>query len=126
MRRELLAISGSLILVSSLLPPIQGAQIVDRMLYGANTRLAHRTDPEIVGNQNADESGAIEILEKYVAAIGGRDAFHSTKTFEIQTELQVLGRTIKRYSIDDRTNKRRYERQEGGNGVNESGFDGKQ
>ena len=67
---------------------------------------------------------ATEILEKNVKALGGREAFNAIKSIERTTESAVLGRVIKTVLIEDTAGKRSYQRQDGGNGVIEAGFDG--
>jgi carboxyl-terminal processing protease len=122
MRNKLITTACSLVVIFSVSPLAQSADATG----GRRFWLAHRTELSNLSNQGTDEAGATEILEKHVAAIGGRAAFGSIRTVEIQSERAVLGRTIKVYVISDLTNKRTYRRQDGGNGVIELGFDGNQ
>lgn len=74
--------------------------------------------------QNASDAAAIKILDKHVAALGGREAFDSVKSFEIKIERAVLGRTVKTRRVNDVAGNRSYAWQDGGAGVTETGFDG--
>ncbi|MDQ3820052.1 MAG: S41 family peptidase [Acidobacteriota bacterium] len=79
---------------------------------------------EAASNAKADEAGAAEILEKYVAAIGGRDNFKAVKTIETEAESTVFGMVNKTYHIEDKPTGRFYTRVEGPNGTIEMGFNG--
>lgn len=78
-----------------------------------------------VGNQDAGEAAAIEILEKNLAALGGQDAFALIKSIEIHIERAILGRTIKVKRLDDVAGKRSFQRQDTDGNIIETGFDGK-
>jgi carboxyl-terminal processing protease len=71
-----------------------------------------------------DEAGAAEILEKYIAALGGRDAIRSIKTEERETDQRVFGMLTHGYSIRERETRRFYQRTDGPQGIVEAGFDG--
>jgi carboxyl-terminal processing protease len=74
--------------------------------------------------QSGDEAGAAEILEKYIASVGGRDAIRSIKTEERETEQRAFGMVSHGYSIRERETRRFYQRTEGPQGIVEAGFDG--
>ncbi len=80
---------------------------------------AQQKMPPKNGNETVDE-----ILEKNVEAIGGREAFAAIKLIERTTESAVMGRVIKIILIEEIAGKRSYQRQDGGAGIIESGFDG--
>ena len=71
-----------------------------------------------------NDPAAIDILEKHVAAIGGRDALKAIKTVETQIEREVLGNTSRVYRIEERATNKFYTLTEGANGKIELGFDG--
>ena len=68
---------------------------------------------------------AAEVLEKHIAAIGGRAAHEAIKTVESEREIEIFGSTQKRYEIRESGTRRFYAKVEGSNGLVESGFDGK-
>jgi carboxyl-terminal processing protease len=72
-----------------------------------------------------DEKGAAEILEAYIAALGGRELFDADKTVERQTEVQVFGFVNRNYRVVDLATGRFYQRSDGPQGGVETGFDGK-
>lgn len=82
-------------------------------------------------NQKPDEpkkteTGAEEVLEKHIAAIGGREVWRRIKTIETVSEREVFGGVSKTYRLEDRETKRFYDRTEDASGnVVEFGFDGK-
>ncbi len=80
--------------------------------------------PTVQVGKNVNDAVVIEILEKHIAAIGGRDAQKAIKTVETQSETEALGTTNKRYRIQDRATKRFYTLMETANGKIEEGFDG--
>jgi carboxyl-terminal processing protease len=67
----------------------------------------------------------IGILEKHIAAIGGRDAQNAIKTVETERELELFNVVRKTYEIRDKTTNRFYSKTEDPNGIVETGFDGK-
>src|SRR6266404_6861972 len=71
------------------------------------------------------DPAAVEVLEKHIAAIGGRDVNKAVKTSELQTEAEVFGMVNKATRLEDRVTGRFYQRTEGPNGSVEMGFDGK-
>ncbi len=80
--------------------------------------------PTVQVGKNVNDAAVIEILEKHIAAIGGRDAQKAIKTAETQSETEVLGTVNKSYSIRDLVTKRFYTLTESANGKSETGFDG--
>ena len=96
-------------------------------ISGEITRLLTEDEHRRVENPDESEKAAIEILEKNVKAVGGRDALARIKSIEIQSELAVLGRTVKVRRISDVAGNRSVQRQDsgGGGGIIETGFDGK-
>lgn len=64
--------------------------------------------PTVQVGKNVNDAAVIEILEKHIAAIGGRDAQKAIKTAETQSETEVLGTVNKAYSIRDLVTKRFY------------------
>ena len=75
--------------------------------------------------ETGDEAGAAEILEKHIAALGGRELIHSVKTVERETEIQFFGMVNHNYQVTERATRRFYQRAEGPQGLIEQGFDGK-
>lgn len=86
--------------------------------------------PYSVQGQTSDEVNSpevVEILEKHITAIGGREAWKSHKTVETETELEVGSLIIKTHRIEERETRRFYQKSIQSNGViTETGFDGKQ
>jgi len=76
-------------------------------------------------NTTTIDPGAVEVLEKHIAAVGGRDVNKAVKTSELQTEGEVFGMVNKATRLEDRVTGRFYSRTEGPNGIAETGFDGK-
>ncbi|MBX7220071.1 MAG: hypothetical protein K1Y36_09000 [Blastocatellia bacterium] len=66
----------------------------------------------------------VGILEKHIAALGGREKLASIKSVEQYTESEVFGSTQKGYRLEDREKHRYYSRNETSAGIVESGFDG--
>lgn len=65
------------------------------------------------------------ILEKHVAALGGREKIDAVLTVEQTSETEIFGSKQKNYRFEDRKTGRFYARNETPTGVIESGFDGK-
>lgn len=102
--------------------PVASSMLLPATSGGQEPKAAASSSP----TQTTDEAAAAEILDKYVAAIGGRDVLKSNKNVEEQVEQEVFGSTNKVYSIRETTGLRRfYARAEGPNGTIETGFDGK-
>jgi carboxyl-terminal processing protease len=76
-------------------------------------------------NRTTIDPAAVEVLEKHIAAIGGRDVNKAIKTSELQTEAEVFGMVNKATRLEDRVTGRFYQRTEGPNGSVEMGFDGR-
>ncbi len=66
----------------------------------------------------------VDLLEKHIAAIGGREAQNAIQTVDTQREAEVLKAVQRTHEIRDRTNGRFYSKTEGPNGTVEIGFDG--
>lgn len=66
-----------------------------------------------------------ELLEKHVAALGGREKINAVQTVEQTAETEVFGSKQKSYRFEDRKTGRFYSRNEAATGVVETGFDGK-
>jgi len=81
--------------------------------------------PASQSNTTTIDPAAVEVLEKHIAAIGGRDVNKAVKTSELQTEAEVFGMVQKATRLEDRVTGRFYQRTEGPNGSVETGFDGK-
>ncbi len=79
------------------------------------------SDPSAANNS----AEVVEILEKHIAAIGGRDAQTAIKTVVTEREAEVFQVVRKMYEIRDKTTQRFYSKTEDPNGTFESGFDGK-
>lgn len=105
------------------------------LLFTANTFFGQgvkRTSPpattaapsENKNSKNESGDAAAEILEKHIAAIGGREVFKAIKTSELQNEMEVFGSINKTYRIEDRVTRRQYQLSETPNGRIEFGFDG--
>ncbi len=71
------------------------------------------------------DPAAIDVLEKYIAATGGREAWSAIKTRRETSEMAIMNMTRKRTLTTDRANGRVYERVDQQDGVVENGFDGK-
>lgn len=85
-----------------------------------------KASPDAVPAQTpGNDPAAIDILERHVAAIGGRDALKAIKTVETQVEREVLGTTSRVYRLEERATNRVYSLTEGANGKIELGFDGR-
>lgn len=67
----------------------------------------------------------IDVLEKHIAAIGGRDAQAAIRTLDTQREAEVAKVVQRIHEIRDKSTGRFYSRTEGPNGTVEIGFDGK-
>jgi RNA polymerase sigma factor (sigma-70 family) len=76
------------------------------------------------GKEVTAEEAAAAILEKHIAAIGGRDAWKAVSSVEVQTEGELFGHPVKTVRIEDRQTRRFYNRTEGPSGTTEMGFDG--
>lgn len=74
---------------------------------------------------SGDEARAVEVLEKHIATLGGRENIHPIESVERVAELEVFGMVNKTYNLTDRKTRRFYQRSEGQQGVIESGYDGK-
>jgi carboxyl-terminal processing protease len=88
-------------------------------------RVAQSQTPPSQGNVTTIDPAAVEVLEKHIAAIGGRDVNKAVKTSELQTEAEVFGMVQKATRLEDRVTGRFCQRTEGPNGSVEMGFDGK-
>jgi len=98
---------------------------VGQFFIGPILRVAQSQAPPSQSNTTTIDPGAIEVLEKHIAAIGGRDVLKADKTIETQIEREVMGTTSRVYRIEDRTTGRSYTLTDGPNGKIEQGFDGK-
>lgn len=87
--------------------------------------VAQSQAPPSQSNTTTIDPAAVEVLEKHIAAIGGRDVNRAVKTSESQTEAEVFGMVNKATRLEDRVTGRFYSRTEGPNGSVEMGFDGK-
>src|SRR6266446_7593636 len=87
--------------------------------------IAQSQTPPSPTNTATIDPAAVEVLEKHIAAIGGRDVNKAIKTSELQTEAEVFGMVNKATRLEDRVTGRFYQRTEGPNGSVEMGFDGK-
>src|SRR5712692_2068323 len=87
--------------------------------------VAQSQTPPSQGNATTIDPAAVEVLEKHIAAIGGRDVNKAVKTSDLQTEAEVFGMVQKATRLEDRVTGRFYQRTEGPNGSVETGFDGK-
>lgn len=87
----------------------------------ANGAPATTSDPSSA--ENSPE--VIDILEKHVAAIGGRDVQAAIKTVVIEREAEIFQVVRRMYEVRDRPTRRLYSKSEDPNGTFESGFDGK-
>ena len=87
--------------------------------------VAQSQSPYSQGSTTTIDPAAVEVLEKHIAAIGGREVNQAVKTSELQTEAEVFGMVNKATRLEDRVTGRFYQRTEGPNGSVEMGFDGK-
>jgi carboxyl-terminal processing protease len=79
-----------------------------------------------VGQQGADNSPEVsEILEKHIAAIGGRDAQDAIKTVDTEREAELFKVVRKTHEIRDKATQRFYSKTDDPNGTIEMGYDGK-
>src|SRR6266404_5662731 len=92
---------------------------------GPLSSAAQSQSPSSQGSTTTTDPAAVEVLEKHIAAIGGRDVNKAVKTSELQTEAEVFGMVNKATRLEDRVTGRFYQRTEGPNGSVEMGFDGK-
>ena len=67
----------------------------------------------------------VDLLEKHIAAIGGREALSAIQTVDTQREAEVHKAIQHSHEIRDRTNGRFYSKTDGPRGTVEIGFDGK-
>lgn len=79
----------------------------------------------IQGAGSSTQTDVIEVLERHIAAIGGREAWRAVKTLESQTEIEDMGKTTTMTRFEDRTTGRFYEVMETQGLKIEAGFDGK-
>lgn len=101
------------------------AQNVAPMRRQVTTKFVSSYSGALLYGESQDASdAAAEILEKHVLALGGLNAFTVLKSVDVQIERSVLGRTIKTRQIGDLTGNRSYQRQDNGNGIIETGYDG--
>lgn len=94
-------------------------------LLAGNLCVMSQSPSSSVSVQQRSSDEAIAILEKYVLAIGGFDAWKGIKSTEIVSENEVFGSINKIYRLEDHENGRYYQRSETPNGPIELGFDGK-
>ena len=76
-------------------------------------------------DESGNDKAVVEILEKHIAAIGGRDVWRSVKTIESYSEREIFGNISKIYRVDDRETNRFYNLTESADGNTELGFDGR-
>ena len=67
----------------------------------------------------------VELLEKHIAAIGGREALSAIQTVDTQREAEVHKALQRSHEIRDKTSGRFYSKTDGPKGPVEMGFDGK-
>lgn len=79
--------------------------------------------PVAVRLENTPE--VVDILEKHITAIGGREALKAIRTIDTQRETEVLKSVQRIHEIRDKRTGRFYSKTEGPNGTVEIGFDGK-
>jgi carboxyl-terminal processing protease len=65
-----------------------------------------------------------DVLERYVSALGGRDAFGRTKTTEVVREREQFGTTSRVYRVEEQSSRRFYQRADTPDGIQETGYDG--
>jgi carboxyl-terminal processing protease len=70
------------------------------------------------------DPAAIDVLEKYVAAIGGHKAWDSVKAEQQETEIHLFGSVIHTMTIQELFTKKTYTKVETSRGTVEVGFDG--
>src|SRR6266498_5308570 len=109
----------------SLPPATLAFLLAGQFLISAISGFAQSQTPPLQGNTTTNDPAVVEVLEKHIAAIGGRDVLKADKTVETQSEREVLGATSHVYRIEDRTTGRFYSATDGPNGKIEQGFDGK-
>jgi len=71
-----------------------------------------------------NDPAAVEILEKYIAATGGRQAWSALKNVRDTTEVTVMGTVRNVVNVHERATGRFYTRTEQKDGLIESGYDG--
>jgi carboxyl-terminal processing protease len=98
---------------------------VGQFLVSPISGVAQSQAPPSPSNTTTIAPAAVEVLEKHIAAIGGRDVNKAVKTVELQTEAEVFGMVQKATRLEDRVTGRFYQRTEGPNGSVEMAFDGK-
>ena len=98
---------------------------VGLFFVGPLSSVAQSQSPSSQGSTTTIDPAAVEVLEKHIAAIGGRDVNKAVKTSELQTEAEVFGMVNKATRLEDRVTGRFYQRTESPNGSVEMGFDGK-
>src|SRR5262249_54313224 len=76
-------------------------------------------------DQKGDEAAAVDVLEKYITAIGGRPDATRTRFVETEQEVELFGNVRTIYRLQEEPKGRFYERTEAADGVTEQGFDGK-
>src|SRR5712691_9334049 len=63
--------------------------------------VAQSPAPPSQSNTTTSDPAAVEVLEKHIAAIGGRDVNKAVKTSELQTEAEVFGMVNKATRLED-------------------------
>lgn len=81
--------------------------------------------PTVQSAGGSIQAGVIEVLEKHIGAIGGREAWKAVKTLELQTEAEAMGKTTTMTRFEDRTTRQFYQVMEAQGMKIEIGFDGK-
>src|SRR5713226_8027292 len=109
----------------SLSPATLAFLLAGQFLISAISGFAQSQTPPSQGNTTTNDPAVVEVLEKHIRAIGGREVLKADKTVETQSEREVLGTTSHVYRIEDRTTGRFYSATGGPNGKIEQGFDGK-
>lgn len=100
-------------------------RVVRGVALAAVIGLASSAPVEAQEGSPATDSAAREVLEKHIAAIGGRELLNSIRTVEIRQDREVFGQIQKSYTITELVTGRTYSRVEGSSGVVEMGFDGR-
>jgi len=70
------------------------------------------------------DPAAIEILDRYIAAIGGQEAWDSVKAQQVEAEFHLLGLSVRVTTVHETATKKTYTKVETPRGVVELGFDG--
>jgi len=93
-----------------------GFLFVGHFFIGPLLGTAQSQPPPSPSNTTTSDPAAVEVLEKHIAAIGGRDVNKAVKTLELQTEAEVFGMVQKATRLEDKVTGRFYQRTEGPNG----------